>query len=204
MKGFLKAKRPADVVERRYTPETIYSLQSVTTSASGVTVDSAEIDADDVVLTLSGGTAGETASVVVIVETSHETIEATFYVPIVASAAQIANTARDYCTFALRKIVGIGEDAEAEELADAIDILNGLVARWRETGADIGSPFPIEANTVIYCPDYAATALRYNLLVECAPLYGYEPTAMEYDQARRGLQLVKHKNLPDIRETEYF
>lgn len=204
MSGFFEAKQPAEIVERRFTPATVYALQGVATSETGVTVDSAKIDGDDVVLTLSGGTAGATGIVTLTVTTSHETIEETLYVPIVASAAQIANTARQYVAFALRKIVGIGEDAEAEELDHGLEVLNALLASWREQGADIGAPSPVEANTVIYCPDYAASALRYNLLIELAPVYGAEPTMIEYDRARRGLQQVKHKNLPAVRESEFF
>lgn len=204
MSGFLEAKQPAEIVERRFTPATVYALQGVTTSETGVTVDSAKIDGDDVVLTLSGGTAGATGIVTLTVTTSHETIEETLSVPIVASAAQIANTARQYVAFALRKVVGIGEDAEAEELDHGLEVLNALLETWREQGADIGAPSPVEANTVIYCPDYAVSALRYNLLIELAPVYGAEPTMIEYDRARRGLQQVKHKNLPAVRESEFF
>ena len=78
------------------------------------------------------------------------------------------------------------------------------MARWREGGADIGAPFPLTADSVIYCPDWAVSALRYNLMVECADLYGAELTPFQYDAARRGLQLVKHKNLPTEREVEFF
>lgn len=204
MSEVLAAKQPAEVVERRFTPETIYSLQSVATTATGVTVDSAKIDGDDVVLTLSAGTAGQTGTVVLTVTTSNETVEETLVVPIIASAAQIANTAREFCTFALREIAGIGKTAKAKELDDALAILEALIARWRESGADIGAAMPITADTVIYCPDWAVAGLRYNLLVEVAPPYGVEPTASEYMEARRGLQLVKHKGLPAVREGEYF
>lgn len=205
MSLYLASKAPADSILYKWGLGADKSLISFELNIEGALIDAESGSGNLVEFFVSGGTAGQTATIEAsaILDDGTEYSE-TLYLPIVASAAQIANTARDYCSFALRKIVGIGETAQAEELADAIDILNGLVARWRETGADIGAPFPIEANTVIYCPDYAASALRYNLLIECAPLYGYEPTAMEYDQARRGLQLVKHKNLPAIREAEYF
>lgn len=204
MSEVLSAKRPTDVTERRFTPETIYALQSVATAASGVTVDKAEVDGDDVVLTLSAGTAGVTGFVTLTVTTSHETLEYKLTIPIIASDAQIANTVRDYCTFALRRAVGLSGTADAVELDDAIAILSAMIPEWRAMGADIAAPMPITANTVIYCPDWAVSGLRYNLLVLCAPVYGYEPSAAEMLAARRGLQVVKAKGLRDDRENEFF
>lgn len=181
------------------------TLSSYTAAASGVVIDSDNNTGTEITLWLSGGTAGQTGMIALEATTTlGRTLAETLYIPIVESAAQIAATARDYVNFALRKVVGLGESAEADELADALERLSGLIARWREGGADIGAPFPLTASSIIYCPDWAVSALRYNLLIECAPLYGLEPTAMEYENARRGLQLVKHKNLPAEREAEYF
>lgn len=207
MAEFLKAKAPADVVLYTYAPKIDAgdTLVSSTLTASGATIDAEEYGADEVSFYLSGGTAGATASVVVEVVTAEGTeLSETLYIPIVANAAQIASTARDYVNFALRRIARNG--VTARELDDALERLSAIIARWREGGADIGAPFPLTANSVIYCPDWAVSALRYNLLVECAPLYGQgaQPTAMEYELARRGLQLVKHRNLPAEREAEYF
>jgi hypothetical protein len=178
---------------------------SVSLSASGVTVDGSEFEGNDLVLYLSGGTAAATASIVATITTDQgRTLVETLYIPVVASASQIAATARDFVNFALRKIVGNGEDPDANELADGLERLNAIVARWRAGGADIGAAFPIVAGTVIYCPDWAVSGLRYNLLIEVASIYGTEPTPLEYEQARRGLQLIKHKNLPVEREAEFF
>lgn len=207
MAHFLASKTAAEAVERRFTVpvDSDDAPLSVVATGTGVTVDSSEFEGNELVLALSGGTAAATASIALAITTDQgRTIVETLYIPIVDSAAQIAATARDYVGFALRKVVGLGESAEAEELADALERLEALIARWREGGADIGAPFPLTASSVIFCPDWAVSALRYNLLIECAPLYGLEPTAMEYENARRGLQLVKHKNLPVERETEYF
>ena len=205
MAHFLASKVAAEVVGRRWTVPGDDLPTAVSTSASGVTVDSAEVDGSDIVLTLSAGTAGATASVTVTVTTGlGQTLIETLYVPVILSTAVTADTANDYVAFALRKVVGIGEEASADELADALERLNALVADWRATGADIAATFPIISSTVIYCPDWAVSALRYNLLVECAPLYGVEPTALEYDRARRGLQLVKNKNIPAAAAVEYY
>lgn len=205
MAHFLASKVAAEVVDRRWTVPGDDLPTAVSTSASGVTVDSAEVDGSDIVLTLSAGTAGATGSVTVTVTTGlGQTLIETLYIPVILSTAVTADTANDYVAFALRKVVGIGEEASADELADALERLNALVADWRATGADIAATFPIISSTVIYCPDWAVSALRYNLLVECAPLYGVEPTALEYDRARRGLQLVKNKNIPAAAAVEYY
>jgi hypothetical protein len=79
-----------------------------------------------------------------------------------------------------------------------------MITEWRESGADIGAPFPLTADTIIYCPDYAASALRYNLLVDCASVYGQPVTQMEMMRAMRGLQLVKNRNLPEDRPDVYY
>lgn len=202
MAHYLAAKAPTEVVERRWTVpvDADDGAESVSLSASGVTVDASEIKGDELVLTLSAGTAAATGSVIVTVTTSlGRTLVETLYVPIVASAAQIADTARSYCKFALRKIVGMGNDPEAAELDDALERLNAMIAKWRAGGADIGAAFPLTANTVIYCPDWAVDAIRFNLRVACHDAFGAEITAYDVEQATRGRQLVKHKNLPDDR-----
>lgn len=207
MAAFLSAKVPAEVAERRWTVpvDSDDAPASVALSASGITVDANEFEGNELVLTLSAGTAAATGSIVATVTTDQgRTLVETLTIPIVESAAQIANTARDYCSFALRKIVGIGNDPEASELTDALERLNALVASWRAGGADIGAPFPLTASSVIYCPDYAVDALRFNLRVSCHDHYDAPITAYDADRARRGLQLVKHKNLPANREGAEF
>jgi hypothetical protein len=207
MADFLASKVAAEVVERRWTVpvDADDAPASVSLSASGVTVDANEFIGNELVLTLSAGTAGATGSITATVTTDQgRTLVETLYIPIIESAAQIADTARDYIDFALRKVTGFSAEADAEELAVALEHLNGLVAEMRAAGADIGAPFPLVSGSVIYCPDYAVSALRYNLLLRCLADYEAEPTAIQYELARRGMQLVKHKNLPDTRAAVYF
>lgn len=203
----LAPKVPAEVVERRWTVPVSDgdAPNSVTLSAAGVTVDANEFDGNDLVLTISAGTAAATGSIVATVTTNNSrTLVETLYIPIVESAAQIADTARSYIGFALRKVTGLGNDPTADELDDALERLNAMIAIWREGGADIAAPYPLTANSVIYCPDWAVAALRYNLLVECCEFYGVSITASEAMAARRGLQLIKHKNLPAVRVSEFY
>lgn len=207
MADVLKAKMASEVVRREWDVpvDADDAPSSVSVTATGVTVDSSAFEGNTLVLTLSAGTAANTASIVVTVTTDKSrTLVETLYLPIIASAAQIADTARSYCDFALRKIVGIGETAEADELDDALERLSAMIAEWRDGGADIGATFPLTANTVIYCPDWAAGAIRYNLLMDVASLYDVQVSGMDMRRAKQGLQLVKHKLLPDDREVSFY
>lgn len=208
MADFLKPKTASEVVRREWIVPVDADdspLSVATTGATGVTVDSAAFEGETLVLTLSAGTAAATGTIPVTITTDKSrTLIETLYIPIVDSPAQIADTARSYVEFALRKITGIGEVPDADELDDALERLNGLIAEWRAGGMDIGAAFPLTASTVIYCPDWAVSAIRYNLMESCADLYGQQLTALEYDKARRGRQLVKHKNLPDERKVEFL
>jgi len=207
MATVLAAKAPTEVVQRRWTVpvDSDDGVSSASLVATGVTKDDDSIEGDELVLTLSGGTAAVTGSVVATITTTRgRTLVETLYIPIVASASQIADTARDYCYFALRKITGIGEDPEAGELDDALERLNAMIAEWRAGGADIACPTPITAGSVIYCPDWAANAIRYNLLIDCYSNYDAEPSASDMKRANRGLQLIKHKNLPADRAGASF
>lgn len=178
---------------------------SVTISATGVTVDSSVFEGNDLVLVLSGGEAAKTGTITAAVTTDRaRVLVETLYVPVVESPAQIADTARQYIEFALRRVVGIRGILTADEMNDGLERLSAMLAYWRETGADIGAPSPLMASSVIYCPDYAVSALRYNLAVELASLYGAEPAGVDLLRAQQGLQLVKSRNLPADREAEYF
>lgn len=208
MAYFFESKAAGEAKTYTFTPDLPDNddVESFSTVATGVAVAvSEEVDGNNIQYRLSGGSAGQTGSLVVTVTTTGgDTLEYTVYVPIVASPAQIADTARAYINFALRKVTGIGETPDADELDDALERLNALIARWRAGGADIGAAFPITASTVIYCPDWAVSALRYNMILEVADLYGAEVRPGDYERAMRGLQLVKHKNLTADRVSEFF
>ena len=207
MATFLASKVAAELVQRAYAVplDEGDNIAGVVPVATGVTVASSEVEDNEVLLNLSGGTNGETASIVLTVTTDMgRTFVETLYLPIIASAAQIAQTAREYVNFALRRVVGFGETPSADELSDALERLNALVAEMRAIGADIGAAFPIAAETVIYCPDYAVSALRYNLLLDCMGAYGEQPTAMDVMKARQGMALVRNMNVPEDRQATYY
>jgi len=205
----LASKAPTDVVRYSWTPPVIggdtVSSATLTVSSGGIVIDSYGVEEDSVFFFASGGAVGGTAVIAASAVTNDgETLTETIYLPIIASTTQIAHTAREYATFALRRVIGNGETPSADEMTDAIERLNAMVAEWRVRGADIGAAFPIVADTVIYCPDYAVSALRYNLLMDVASLYGEQVTQQEAVMARNGLALIQHRNLPDIRTVEYF
>jgi len=204
---YWSAKTPTQVIRYNWLPDLVAgdTLASATVTAIGATVDLSSLEQESVAVLVSGGTAGETASFAVSATTVEgETLTETIYLPIIASAAQIAHTAREYVTFALRRVIGNGETPSADEMTDALERLNAMVAEWRAQGADIGAAFPIVAETVIYCPDYAVSALRYNLLLDVASLYGEPVTQIEAMKARQGLSLVKNMNVPEERAATYF
>lgn len=205
MADILAAKGPSETVERRWAVPVADGdhAASVALSASGVTA-SAELDRDEVVLTLSAGTAGATASVVVTVTTDDGNIHVeTLYVPVVAPGGS-AITVQDIVSFALRKAVGLGETPDADQAADGLERLSDMLEEWRVTGADVGAPRPLELTTILYAPHSHVSAIKNNLIVRLADQYGPELiTPGVATAAVRGLQLVKSSKQP-IPETEYF
>lgn len=153
------AKAPTEIVERRWTVPLADGdgISSVSASASGVTVDSTDSALDEAILVLSAGSAAAVGSVTITVVTidGHTHVE-TFYIPIRATTVQ-AVTARDVCSFALRKVTGIGNDPEASELDDALELLQGVFARH-----GIG-PIPVTANDELNVPDDLVLPVKFVL-----------------------------------------
>lgn len=188
------AKTAAEVVERHWlvpVPDGD-SVASVTTSASGVTVDSTDTVNSDIAVVLSAGTAGATGTVTITATTTDGlTLAETFYIAVRANLAQAGNTARDVCYFALRKITGNGENPDADEMDDALERLNDMVALWALSGVDIGISEPLEAGDTLALPDGYLAALKFNLRLACHSHYGVEPDgydAMMADRAYRALE----------------
>lgn len=196
------AKAPTEVVERRW-PVPVRAddgLSSISVTASGVTKDADEVDGDDAVVTLSAGTANTTAVVTITATTSDgDTLIETFYLPIAETTVQIGDTVNDYISFALRKVFGAAT-APSRAAADALERLEAMLLSWKAQGADVGSTFPLATTTVMNVPDEYVEGIRANLIVAVADRYGMELSPVVVEQARRGLQLIKAKNLSDDRE----
>lgn len=203
MADYLAAIGPAETVERTWSAPVAEwdSAQSVAVSAAGVTA-TAELDGNDVVLTLSAGTIG-TAYVDVTVTTSGGAVLVDrLYIPVIATAS--GETVQDIVTFALRKMIGSGETPDADQANDALERLTDMLEEWRVTGADIGAPHPLTLSTVIYSPFSHISAIKNNLIVRLSDLYGADIiTPAVAAAAVRGLQLVKNANLA-AKTVEYF
>lgn len=201
------AKAPGDIYRYTWTPALAEgdSLASYTVTESGAVVDSDERDGDSVIVFVSGGTAGTIASFAfTAVSSDGESLTETVYLPITATTAA-GTTARDICLYALRKVSGVAEEPDADELADALERLNDMLRTWKAIGADVGVTFPILDATVFNIRDSFIAPIKANLLVEVSEIYGTPLTGKTASDAIRGMQHVKTMNLPDTRSGEdYF
>lgn len=143
-------------------------------------IDSYTVDGNDVIAVVSGGTAGTLTTIDASAVTGDgETLTETIYLPIVASDAQTV-TARDVCDYALRKIVGVGNDADAAELDDAMESLRGLLARF-----SIG-PVPAAASSEMGLPDDYIQPLKAMLRKVVSDTYEKPLTQTEQQAAIEG------------------
>lgn len=195
-------KAPTDIVERTWTPKQGESVSSRTiTVSTGTATITSQIQGEDIVVTVTGGAADVTqilaASAVV---GNGETITETIYIPVLATANDFAYTGQDICDFALRKVVGNGETAEADELEDALERLSDMLAAWKGQGADLGVVLPVTNATVFYIRDDFAQGVKFNLRALTHEHYGEPLSGFDESQARRGLQLIKSALLSKERE----
>lgn len=176
----LSAKGPSDVIRRTWEPGLAEGdgIASFTLTPTGCAIASSKIDGDAVVFFVSGGTAGSVATIAARAVTDDgETLTETFYVPVYGPSITNGETARDYVSFAMRKITGVGEDPEGDELEDGLEQLAGMLAMWRIDGLDLGVPLPLTASTVLSIPDEFTMAVKYNLRVLLHSTYGAEAMA---------------------------
>jgi hypothetical protein len=202
----LAPKAPTETVERRWTVpvDADDAPLSVVASASGVTVAASSFEGDELVLTISGGTAAATGAITATVTTSQgRVLVETLYIPVIVSTA-LGQTARDIILFALRKVSGLGEEPDADEADDALERLNDMLARWRVEGADCGVSYPLALSTVVYAPDAWLSAIKHNLILEVADIYAYDPGAVVVRNARTGLQAIKQANVTDTATAVYY
>lgn len=188
-------KRSDATVERYWFPDVPANdgLSSVTASASGITVTAA-IRERFVVATVSDGVA-ETPGTVTLTLTTDDGLVLTQSFRIgIRDSAQLAATARDVVYFAMKKIAGRGEDPEATELDDGLEVLNAMLMEWRIDGLDLGIGV-LSAATTLAVPDEFLTAIKYNLRVLLEGEYGSETSAFDARMAVRGKDLVANRLL---------
>jgi hypothetical protein len=190
------AKAPTEIVERRWTVPLAEgdSISGVTTSATGVTVTSDDHQLDEVIVILSAGTAGTEASVTVTVTTSDgNTHVDTFFIAIRATTAAFGTTVRDAVTFA--KIAGNGNAPTADELADGVELFNGMIATWRINGMDIGVAGTLAASDTIDVPDEFILPVKFALRRLCHSTYEAPLTAIDETMATEGERLIANRLL---------
>lgn len=178
----------------------------LTVDSGTATIASYENDGASVIMFLAGGTAGAVTVITGVVTTSDgETLTETIYLAVTESTNRLGNTARAVCQYALRKINGNGNNADADQLEDAMERLNDMLAAWKAQGADVGVALPLVSTDVLYVADEFIQPIKANLHLELIEHYGQQPGQRVVMTAARGLQLVKAALLPDDRgQADYY
>lgn len=198
------AKAPTAVREYTWTPDPAKAINTATpVVTTGTATIASEITGADIILTVTGGTAGVTQVFTVTASDGQETFVETFYLPIEASTNRLGNTARDVCIFALRKVTGVNREPSAAMLSDALERMNDFLAFAKVKGADFGLPLPVLEATELLFDDSYLSALKFNLRNAVHEFYGVPLTAQNIMEARSGLSAVMNSHIPR-REVEYF
>lgn len=195
-----EAKTPAAVVRYEWVPDV--GVSDIVLSASFVVVGgSAQIDEYGVrfgvpFFRLSGGADQETTKIEATALTQDsQTLSQIIYIPIRTSERLLTQTARDVCSFALRKIVGNGVAANATEMDDALERLNAMIAIWRIQEIDVGVVKELSADDTIAIPDAFITALKFCLRRDLHDFYGVPLSALDVQQARDAQAAVRAKTM---------
>lgn len=168
--------------------------RAVASVASGtVSLVAHDIDGNGVVLEISGGAAGEVATLSVSASTAGgETISDTIYLPVRSPRNLLANTVYDVCAFALRKIAGIGATADADELSVAVEYLNDMLAEWRIDGLDVGIAKLLASTDDFTVRDEFIAPIKNNLTVRLAEEFDRPLTPVLVANAERGRRLIEN------------
>ena len=205
----LASKAPTGVLRYSWTPPALpgdaVSGATLVRTSGTVAIDSYGLDGDSVYFFASGGTLGETTVITATATTSEgETLVETLYLPVRTTSNAFSYTVADVLRYALRPIVGIGATPTADEFEDARENLDDMLASWAERGAALGVRLPTVTADVLYIPDALITAVKANLRVRLCELYSRPITSVDAMNARSGMILVTHRNLPEDRPGVYF
>ena len=191
MAVFWQAKAPASVEERVWKIADVSSASF--TVSTGTATLSHEIEGDGVTVTVTGGAAGVVQVIAAsAVLGSGETISETIYIPIRDAAILLGNTVYDVCAFALRKIAGIGETADADELSVAVEYLNDMLAEWRIDGLDVGIAKLLASTDDFTVRDEFIAPIKNNLTVRLAEEFDRPLTPVLVANAERGRRLIEN------------
>lgn len=196
-------KAASDVAERIWTPKAGESVTSKTVTVStGTATVTSTVWGDQVVVLVTGGTAGATQVIAAsAVLGNGETITETIYIAVIPTTNALALTGQDIAADVLELVIGIGQTPEASEAEFALRKLTEMLASWSVQGADMGIPLPVTTSTVFYCPDAEINAIKVNLFNKIMPWFkaGWEPTPGQAKQASTGLSQIKTARLPGER-----
>lgn len=197
-------KAPGAIRAYDWTPKADTPLDSVSIAVtSGTVTATSDVYGDTATITVTGGADGVEQTLTLTATAGDETFVETVYISIEASTNRLANTVRDVCVFALRKISGISEAPTADQFSDAIERLNDMVAVWQKTGADMGLSLPLVESDVLNVSDHAYSALKFGLRNDLHEFYGVGVTQINVLDARAALAAVKNANIVH-REPSYF
>ena len=108
-------------------------------------------------------------------------------------------TAGDIVTRALQLagVVPIGRTPGSKEATDGLNALNDMLAEWKADGIGIHVGTLATGDTLA-APDEHIRAIRYNLAVELAGLYGSSISPRIEATAERGMAILNAAYLPEV------
>lgn len=106
-------------------------------------------------------------------------------------------TARSIIERAAKAILVQAADStlEADEYADGLEALNGLMLAYEADGIRLGYRKVCDLSDVVTVPDGAIRAVVSNLALELAPMFGVSPNPALVLQAERGIRTLEHLGL---------
>ncbi|MGL5737087.1 MAG: hypothetical protein ACRCYS_19670 [Beijerinckiaceae bacterium] len=199
------SKAPGDVREYTWTPDADEHISSaVITVATGTATIDVVSNGTTITVTVTGGAVNVVQILAATVTFGNgEVLTEEIHIPVDEAGNRSGNTVRDVCLFALRKIVGNGDDPTADELSDAIERLQDFIASLEDQGANLGVPLPLAEGDVLFVRDSFLQGIKANLLIQVFEHYGEPVTALQYSMASRGLALIKNAAL-DRSGPDYF
>lgn len=110
-------------------------------------------------------------------------------------------TALDVITAAMKrlKILRSGGTPSASETADCLEALNDMLFEWRIGGPDLAA-VTLESSDEIDVPDDHIQALKLNLAIRIANMFGASPTPFLITQAQNGYNalVAAHFTMQDL------
>lgn len=91
----------------------------------------------------------------------------------------------------LLRIIDPNESPEAEQMAGAIEALNGMMRRWEANGLSLGWSDVTDQADIVPAPDEAIDAIVFNLATKLRPEYGVPLEPDVYINADQGLGALR-------------